>query len=562
MSALREIIASFGVSVDDKELSKGHDKVESFVGKLREMGEVVVAAFAVEKVKEFVFGLTEEADALKKRSEALGMSVQGLQEWRYAAALSNVSAEALEKTFAKLSGGKFDAKGMAALGVKTKEANGEIRPTEDILEDVADALKGIENPAERNRVAMKVLGKQYITLLPLLKEGGEGIRKMREEFNELGGGFSSEFADQSEEVNDNMTRLGVIWKTLQISILSRVLPALLSLSKVFIEYSKIIVPAIKNSSGLQVAMGLLAVKGIMVLSDKIGPLDKALKMLTKRVLPLVVAFLLLEDVVTFLRGGDSLTGRFLDNAFGDGTAEKVRKWCKEVLGATTELFDEIKHHPERLLDDWNVFTSQLSKDMVSLFGPTFGGILNTAGGMFVTFLDMLTGGTENFHKKDKALWQGYVVSLEILWFEFTVTFRRLFAMAVDGIALGFNKLVDIMKLPLVAAKALFTATGQGQLAQNAQNALDQFDQQKLATDMLALMKAQDQIQRADFVNRFDNAGAVLSPPVGDVNVNVTVPPGTPAETAQRVGNAAADGTKRALENRRTQAVVQPGGVKK
>jgi len=311
--AIREIIAHFGVEFDDKGIKKGHEHVEGLIHKLKEFGEAAIAAFAVEKIYEFLNGITEQAKGLKEHAAVLGMSLAALQEWNYAAKVSGVSAQALSMSLGRLSAGKYDKKAFKELGI-TAHGGAEI------FEQLADKLVAIEDPAKRNALAMKVLGRSYRSLMPLLLEGGEGIRELREEFKHMGGGFSEDFAKTSTEIQHNTQRLHARWEMFKIFLASKLLPTMLTVSKKFVEWLPKILELAKNSNILQVATAALAVGGLMKLSAALGPLTGKLLGLGK-----AIAWLLIfEDIVTFFRGGDSVTGDILSKMFPQESVERLR----------------------------------------------------------------------------------------------------------------------------------------------------------------------------------------------------------------------------------------------
>ncbi len=158
-------------------------------------------------------------------------------------------------------------------------------------------------PSEIGRPS-RVLGKSYATMLPLLADGSKGIKELRADFDALGGGFDADFAKRADEVGDNLDRMKVLGKNLSITILSAVLPTLVDLSRGVVSLAKPMIAMLKNSQLIKAGAIALGVKGFMALSRAIGPLNLALRGLMFRVLPLVAAFLLFEDALTFLSGGD------------------------------------------------------------------------------------------------------------------------------------------------------------------------------------------------------------------------------------------------------------------
>jgi hypothetical protein len=117
------------------------------------------------------------------------------------------------------------------LGVSLKDAKGELRKGEDVFSDVATAIAAIPNETERAGVASQIFGKSYAKLLPLFKQGPEGIAQIRKEFKELGGGFSPEFIKQAQQVNDDFDKLEVAFKSFATKALLPLIPEIKELSK-------------------------------------------------------------------------------------------------------------------------------------------------------------------------------------------------------------------------------------------------------------------------------------------------------------------------------------------
>ncbi len=556
MSALREIIASFGVSFDAGELDKGNKKVEAGISLVGKLAGAVGAYLALGHVKHFVEGLFESADALNKQARVMGMSLGELQKWNYAADLAGVSADQLRGTFAKLAGGK-GSKGLAALGIATKNANGELRPTPEILLDVADKLKGITNPAERNRKAMAVLGKSYASMLPLLEGGKEGLEELFDEFEASGGGFTGQFGDDAEEFNDNLTRMKTLWTNVAITIVGRILPTLLHLSKRFIELAKPVAKMLRHGKLLEAVFGGLALKGVLRLSKALGPLGRHLKDLGKSLLRTVLPLLILEDFLVFLAGGKSAIGATLDKIFGKGTGEKIRQWIFGVKKEFLIFIDEVRNKPQKIYDDWILFQNQLRKD----FGTGWQTMIGDAGNVLLAIIGFFTGGVSSMWDKIKALGASVVLIVKMLSQEWWLALygvganiQDFFAKVWNSIILGFQNVVAVWK------KGFDLLPGGGAVAGKLGDLVNSLESAKGAGDAGLRAAAFAQQQRLALANQAEALGDRLTAgaPVLTVKneTNVTVPPGTPADVAKGVAKAAEAGASKA--NRKTAAALHHG----
>jgi hypothetical protein len=99
------------------------------------------------------------------------------------------------------SGSKDQALAFQNLGISVKDAEGNIRPTTDVLADIADAFSRVDDGAVKTQYQMALFGRSGANLNEFLSKGSAGIK-------EFGASISTEFADQSAQFNDSLTWLG------------------------------------------------------------------------------------------------------------------------------------------------------------------------------------------------------------------------------------------------------------------------------------------------------------------------------------------------------------------
>jgi ribosomal protein L12E/L44/L45/RPP1/RPP2 len=118
---------------------------ESVADSLKDIAGKLAGAFAVEQLVEAGKKSLEFADNLGKMSQKVGISVESLSALNVQARLSDVGIDSLQGGLAKLArnaadaaaGSKQQAAAFQAMGVSLKDANGNLRSTEDILGSVA-----------------------------------------------------------------------------------------------------------------------------------------------------------------------------------------------------------------------------------------------------------------------------------------------------------------------------------------------------------------------------------------------------------------------------------------
>ncbi len=165
-----------------------------------------------------VFPVANAGEELHKLAQKTGVSVEALSGLRYAAELSDVSAESLTKALKKLSVSLFDAKtggeeggaALKALGIRVTDASGPIRATEEVLLDLADRFSSLPDSAEKAALAVRLFGRDGLSLIPMLNLGRDGLTAMMEEAKRLGLVLSASAARAAEEFNDNLKRLNAV----------------------------------------------------------------------------------------------------------------------------------------------------------------------------------------------------------------------------------------------------------------------------------------------------------------------------------------------------------------
>jgi hypothetical protein len=114
-----------------------------------------------------------------------------LQELRFAAKASGVEQQTLDMALQRFTRrgaqGTGEAKdALASMGIALRDQSGNLRRSEDLLGDVADAFTRIEDPAERVRLAFKLFDSEGVALVNLLRGGSGALEEMRERARDLG----------------------------------------------------------------------------------------------------------------------------------------------------------------------------------------------------------------------------------------------------------------------------------------------------------------------------------------------------------------------------------------
>lgn len=183
------------VSADTSEASTGLAKLQNAVHSFqheathsfKEIGGMMLGAFALEKVIEFFKGVAEEMDRVEKLSMRFGESAESIQRIGVAAKLAGGDIETVAKAMMKananglgaVGGSKELAEAFATLGIDAKEFVD--MPMEEKLMKLAEGYEEGESQALKMDAVMKILGKSGAELIPLLAEGPESLKKIFKE---------------------------------------------------------------------------------------------------------------------------------------------------------------------------------------------------------------------------------------------------------------------------------------------------------------------------------------------------------------------------------------------
>ena len=151
-------------------------------------------------------------DQIDKLSTRIGASTEALSEYQHVAELSGVRFSALSIAWQRQSRRLSEAargtgeakKALQELGLSAAHLN-QLAPEEQ-FEVLADALNGVENEADRVRLAFKFWDSEGVAMLQATKNGSAGLREMREEARMLGKSLTQEQAQDIAQFNNSLTR--------------------------------------------------------------------------------------------------------------------------------------------------------------------------------------------------------------------------------------------------------------------------------------------------------------------------------------------------------------------
>ena len=246
--------AKFGLLIDAK--TKGENNIkrlgnsmQGVEGKAKNLGMAVRGAglafkalFATAAVGSIIAigkSAIDTADAFGKLSTRTGIAADKLLAYVNAGKLADVSQGDLEtglRTLARTQveaseGVKTYADAYAKLGIAVKNADGSLKPSDQLLGEIADKFQDLPNGPEKAAVAMDIFGRSGQKMITMLNGGQESLER-------FGFELSENFARNSERFNDQITEMGIELQKLQMQVMDDLLPSLIDLANVFIDITK------------------------------------------------------------------------------------------------------------------------------------------------------------------------------------------------------------------------------------------------------------------------------------------------------------------------------------
>lgn len=180
----------------------------------------------------------EAGDDLLKLSSRLGLSVESLQKWQYAAKMSDIDAETFQKSMFFMgraassagSGIKAQADLFKALGVQVKDSHGNMRDMESILNDVVKQMQLLPDPLTRNRVAVALFGKAGGQMVDMISKGPEELAKMRTEAEKLGI-MTTANAEAGEKFSDSFKKVTAVFENMKNIVGLELMPQITKLTQ-------------------------------------------------------------------------------------------------------------------------------------------------------------------------------------------------------------------------------------------------------------------------------------------------------------------------------------------
>lgn len=237
-------------------------------------GIVGAIAGIVNGIKEAVNLTAETADGIDKGSKRLNISRQAYQEWDHALRQSGASITDLQKGVIQFNKfiaenqpgavvknadealgetGDEMAQAFARLKIDVKDANGQLKSTEQLINESLIALAGFDgSKEERGTLVTQLFGKGGNNLNALLDEGVDGVKALLSEAGDLGLIMSDEEITNAVAYGDAVANLNEEIAAIKMAFVQDIIPVLTDAVKWLTDFLTKLNPRLQTNSIYQI----------------------------------------------------------------------------------------------------------------------------------------------------------------------------------------------------------------------------------------------------------------------------------------------------------------------
>lgn len=446
-------------------MSQSFGKISEASGKVAQAtkGISTAAGGALAGLAGMAYKSVTAADELVTLSKQTGIATDELQKMKYASDLVDVSVEEITGAMTKMkknmaSTSKDTQAAFAQIGVSVTDANGQLRNTTDVFYEVLQGLSGIKNETERDIVAMQLFGKSADQLAGIIDDGGESLKSLGQEAQDLGLIMSEDTLSSLNDVNDSIDKLKAKANGEIAQSGAKAMEALMPVfEKVLDAMSKALdyIGSLDADQIKMIATLLAVVASISPVAKAISNVTGLISTLTGTVIPKVITICgkltgtVLPKVMSVLKmfPGLGITAAIialvaLIATKGDEIQKIVNKVCDFVKNLLNNLMNWLNNHGLNVLGS---------------FVKTIIGLIDNLKSILNGIIDFIRG---VFTGDWKRAWSGVVEILTGLFGGIKTLLKAPINAVIgmiNGIIGGFNKLrsiagkSEVSKIPLLAS---------------------------------------------------------------------------------------------------------------
>ena len=194
-------------------------------------GALSVGAFAG-----WIKGAIDAADEMSDLSQRTGLATNDISGLQIAFKMGGMQAEALQGNMSKLNRGIADGSAaFEAMGLSTRNADGSLKSTRQMLGEVADKFAGYQDGAAKSALAMDIFGKSGADMIPMLNGGSQALDEFDALARKLGLTLDEDVVENAGKFNDTLDLVSMGTQGVARQVAAQLLPTLSGLAGQFFE---------------------------------------------------------------------------------------------------------------------------------------------------------------------------------------------------------------------------------------------------------------------------------------------------------------------------------------
>lgn len=189
--------------------------VQKNIAAMRAEAEGLALGVAIKQAAEFVKRNLDTAGSLGEAAQQIGVTTRELQVFRAIGTQVGVTQEEMDGGLQKLTmslgkasvGAKAQNDAFAALGISVRDASGQVKGTGEIVNEIADRLSKIANPAQRAAAEVAIFGRAGQKLDTILTGGRQGIEDYAQRAEDMGMVLSDDLVAAADAASDKLAEL-------------------------------------------------------------------------------------------------------------------------------------------------------------------------------------------------------------------------------------------------------------------------------------------------------------------------------------------------------------------
>ncbi|MCG8433493.1 MAG: hypothetical protein MJA83_05635 [Gammaproteobacteria bacterium] len=244
---VRELVVKLGFATDKKSVDRTTKTINNVKTSIGLLAGALVGGKIAQGLNSIVRNTAALGDQLDKTAEKLGVTTDALQELRFAAGQTGVQERTLDMALqrftrraAEAARGTGEARdALSQMGISLRdEVTGNLRPTDQLLGDVAEAMRSTTDDGERLRLAFKLFDSEGAALVNTLKGGRGALEALRAQARATGGILDRSMIQMSVQLTDTMGEFRLAMRGVRNIIAKELIPAFTGAARGIIDWVK------------------------------------------------------------------------------------------------------------------------------------------------------------------------------------------------------------------------------------------------------------------------------------------------------------------------------------